>query len=256
MPTGDGVDPIALGLRPGVAGHTHGEQSDDDEHERDPSRPALDASVRGAHRRSRSSWMTARQEVGRDLGDHTATDDAIGIDDPRLRHLRDTEGDREPSVVVEDHRPVAALVGEELLDHGLGLTSDSDGVELGAVGAEPCLLVDEADQLRVLAPARHAVRGEEVEHHPTALAPREVERRAVGERAGRGRCRTVEQRGVGRLVGGAVGAREHDEQTTQHDGHRQGDERRDGVAGARSPPHPLPTPLRRGHGLPRPRGTT
>ena len=67
-------------------------------------------------------------------------------------------------------RPVATLVGEEVLHHAVGLTTDGDGVELGAVGTEPGLLVDEADQLRVLAPAWNAVRREEVEHHPTALA--------------------------------------------------------------------------------------
>ena len=55
------------------------------------------------------------------------------------------------AVAVEDDRPVTAVVGEELLDDVVWLTADDDGVELGAVGAQPTLLLDETHQLRVLA---------------------------------------------------------------------------------------------------------
>ncbi len=86
------------------------------------------------------------------------------------------------------HRPVAATLVEELFDALAGVAED-DRVELGAVGTERTLLIDELDQLGVLLDARHAVGLEEVQHDPTALAPGEIERCSVVEFADRLRAR-------------------------------------------------------------------
>ena len=116
--------------------------------------------------------------------------------------------------VVHD-RPVTAALGEELVDLVAGAVAH-DRVELGAVVAERTLLLGELDQLGMLADARHAVVGEEVEHDPAALATRQLERRPVGEHA-RGVGRDVaDQRRGGRLLAARVGGEQHDEQR-EHD---------------------------------------
>ena len=95
-------------------------------------------------------------------------------------------------------RPVAAALVEEVVDLVLRAAHD-DRVELGALGAELLLVGGELDQLGMFLHARHTRRVEEVEHDPAALAPRQVERRAVVERAGGLGRRASEQRRVGRL---------------------------------------------------------
>ena len=75
------------------------------------------------------------------------------------------------------------LSAKNSLDHGLWARRRRRSCRARRRRCRARLLLDERDQLGVLAPARHAVRREEVEHHPTALATREVERRAVGEHA-------------------------------------------------------------------------
>ena len=98
-------------------------------------------------------------------------------------HERHAEVVAELVLGVVHDRPVPPPRSAKKSSTWIAVLAD-DRVELGAVVAERLLLVHELDQLGMLADARHAVVGEEVEHHPAALAPRRLERGPVGEHAG------------------------------------------------------------------------
>ena len=119
-----------------------------------------------------------------------AAHDAVGVDDPRLGHLGDAEGDGDRAVVVVHDRPVAALGRRRTARRSPGRRRRRS-CRARRRRAERLLLLDELDQLGVLLLARHAAGREEVEHDPAALAPGELERRAVGQLADRLRRRLV-----------------------------------------------------------------
>ena len=84
-------------------------------------------------------------------------------------------------------------LGEEGVDLLL-LPAGDHGVQLGALDTEARLVLGELHEFRVLLDARDALRVEEVEHHPAALAPGEVERLAVERGAAQRRRRSFGQR--------------------------------------------------------------
>ena len=157
--------------------------------------------------------------------DDAAADDAVGIDDPRLRHLGHAEGDGDRAVVVvarpASHRPRWRRTSSTLL----AVVVVDDRVEAGAVGRAPAAAATNVAELGVLLLARHAARLEEVEHDPVALAPGQVERR----RRRPARRRPPAPAGPSAASRPSrrrrLGAGEHDEQPGDHDGDGEGDER-------------------------------
>ena len=101
--------------------------------------------------------------------------DAVRVDHPGLGHLGHAEVDGDRTAIVVDDGPLAAVLGEEVLDSG-AVVVVHDRVQLGALDAELGLLFGERNQLGVLLDARDAVRREEVEDHPAAAPATEVER--------------------------------------------------------------------------------
>jgi hypothetical protein len=159
-----------------------------------------------------------------------------GVDHERLRPLGDAEGDARRAVGIHHHRPVAAALGEELGDRLRRVGVPRDRVQLGAEAAERALLGDEHHQLLVFGLARHTGGVEEVHDHPAALAAGEVERVAVGSDGPHRRRRPPEEGALddALFVGGVGLARgKHPEQGTEHEGHRERDER--GHAGGGAP---------------------
>ena len=102
------------------------------------------------------------EPAGRDLADESATHEPIRIDDPRLGHCSNTESDVDGARLRRVHdRPVAAVLGEELL-HIAGAVVDHDRVELGPVGTDGVVRIED------VAPRAYAstgVRGSYSEAH-------------------------------------------------------------------------------------------